>query len=94
MVVDLTDEETIQKLNEKLSECIIKYTNRRKISIEDFHSMAGLSKKYLYTMQTHSSRKQVPRDIRISTFIKVGRVMGFELDDFLQYLLYEKDKKN
>jgi hypothetical protein len=96
-MIDLTDEQTIQKINRKLGDFIIKYRETHNLTADEFTAMAGLGRKYFYQIDSNGSINTIrpyPRDIRISTFIKIARLLDMTVDDFLQYLLYEKDKKN
>lgn len=91
-MLHLTDEQQIVLINKRLSDFIYKYMAEHDISVKEFQARAGLSERYIYQIDPNSIG--TPRAIRISSLIKIARLNNMTLDDFIQYLLYEKDKKD
>lgn len=87
-----TDEDFLRHINNSLCTFIYKYRMEHDLTVDDFLARAGLGSKYIYNLSPDN--KGVPRDIRISSLIKIARMNNMTLDDFIQHLLYEKDKKN
>ncbi len=91
-MLELDDEQLIARINSRLSAFIYKYIHDNDITIKEFQARAGIGQKYIY--QIVDNKKSTPRDIRISSLNKIARLNNMTLDDFIQYLLYEKDKKD
>ncbi len=96
-MIDLTNEETIRIINIRLWEFIENYRKTHDLTVDEFEAKVGCGQRYIYRIDMgakNNTRRPYPRDIRIGTFIKFARLLDMTVDDFLQYLLYEKNTKN
>jgi len=86
----LKQEEQVVKINQELHTVITKYCSDQKISVDAFHARAGVHQNFYYKLAVSNTDK--PRNLQISSMIKVADVFGMELDDLIQILLHPKTK--
>lgn len=86
--VQMKEERVVMKINQELRTLITKYCNDQEITIDAFQARAGVANTFYYKLAC--GNQDEPRNLQISSMIKIADVFGMELDDLIQKLLYPK----